>query len=87
MTVCHTCHVGEKNDALNDINKEMIFAGGQLQKRIHFFFKLLMSFFICICFFFIPFLLCFYQLLFSLLCSLFLLNTDSFYQGPVMIET
>ena len=38
MTVCHTCHVGEKNDALYDINKEMIFAGGQLQKRIHFFF-------------------------------------------------
>lgn len=44
MTVCQTCHVGEKNDALYDINKEMIFASGQLQKRIHFF-KLLMSFF------------------------------------------
>lgn len=52
MTVCHTCHVGEKNDALYDIDKEIIFAGGQLQKRIHFFFKLLMSFFICICFFY-----------------------------------
>ena len=45
MTVCQTCHVGEKNDALYDINKEMIFASGQLQKRIHFFLKLLMSFF------------------------------------------
>ena len=52
MTVCHTCHVGEKNDALYDIDKEIIFAGGQLQKRIHFFLKLLMSFFICICFFY-----------------------------------
>ena len=39
MTACHTCHVGENNDALYDINKEMIFAGGQLQKRIHFFFN------------------------------------------------
>ena len=79
--------MGEKNDALYDINKEIIFAGGQLQKRINFFFLIVDVFFHSYLLFFIPFLLCFYQLLFSLLCALFLLNTDSFYQGPVMIET
>ena len=59
MTVCQTCHVGEKNDALYDINKEMIFASGQLQKRIHYFLNCWCLFFICICLFFYSFLIMF----------------------------
>ena len=78
MTVCHTCHVGEKNDALYDINKEMIFAGGQLQKRIHFFlncwclFSFVFAFFYSFLIMFLPAIIFAFVLAFSFKHWLFL---------------